>query len=72
MKFNKINHIEIPSYIVFAVKLVFSFVQDNIEVLSYILDMEAGELLDKDFLYGILATLYEEETKQLAGWLAFK
>ena len=27
--------------------------------------MEAGELLKKDLLYGILATLYEEETKKL-------
>ena len=34
-------------------------------MLSYIPDMEAGELPEKDFLYGILATLYEEETNKL-------
>ena len=46
-------------------KEVWPYVKDNPDVLTYMPDFDEGKLPERDYLYGVLATIYEEETREL-------
>jgi hypothetical protein len=61
----EVTQLKIPHYKELAVCNVFDTFRRNRTVMGYMLDYSGKELPDRDFLYGILATIYPDETKNL-------
>lgn len=65
MRNGQIVHMEFPSYKELSVAKVWPEFKDDQHLMRYMPDLEENELPEKEFFFGILTTLYEDEVQKL-------
>ena len=55
---NEVKHVNVPNFDEFAVKKIFPKVVNNQTIMAYIPDLGEGRLVDREYFYDVLATLY--------------
>ena len=55
---NEVKHVKVPNFDEFAVKKIFPKVVNNPTIMAYIPDLGEGRLVDREYFYDVLATLY--------------
>lgn len=58
-------HFEVPDYDELAVKNIWPIVRENPDLMEYFPDLKEGDYPEKEFLYGVLGTIREVETRNL-------